>query len=371
MELIIDSVIFENSTQGGIARVFTNVLPLLCNLDPNLSIKLLIRKTPLIPLPMHKQITHINLRKVYNLRPYRFWKPYFKRIQQLILKLLLCNTRHKVWFSTYFTRPPSKWKGKEVVLVHDFIYELYPDLMPASKAVIDLKSDAILAADKVFCNSITTSIDLKKFYDVADPKITVAFLGYDRVFRLRNSSQLTVLLPFPFILYVGKRSYYKGFDNLLLAYSRWNSNREFKLALVGSALSEAERENISSLGLSEQVVVFEKIEDDLLCELYNLARAFIYPSVYEGFGIPLLEAMACGCPVIASKIPSTVEVAGDVPIYFEPSNIESLLKALDLATTGEDLSTRVEMGLQKATNYSWEKTAKTIYEGLKELYESA
>ena len=94
----------------------------------------------------------------------------------------------------------------------------------------------------------------------------------------------------------------------------------------------------------------------MLCRLYNQAVAFVYPSLYEGFGIPLLEAMTCGCPIVASRIPSTVEVAGDCPIYFDPAEEDDLVNALDIALSEGRNSERVQAGFEKVKSYSWDKT---------------
>ena len=104
------------------------------------------------------------------------------------------------------------------------------------------------------------------------------------------------------------------------------------------------------------------IADEELAWLYNQAVALVHPSLYEGFGIPLLEAMACGCPVVASRIPSTVEVAGDIPLYFEPAEPESLPAALDAICSEDGDSKRVKLGLEHVKQYSWDRTARETLE---------
>jgi alpha-1,3-rhamnosyl/mannosyltransferase len=154
---------------------------------------------------------------------------------------------------------------------------------------------------------------------------------------------------------------------LLTAFTNWAYNKEVKIVVVGPKWSENEVDFIKSNNLEKQLLLYRGIQDDDLCDLYNQAKACIYPSLYEGFGIPLLEAMACGCPVIASRIPSTIEVAGGVPYYFEPGNAQSLIAALDYLMLDLALENRVKQGLEKVKQYTWEETARKVYGVLKEL----
>jgi len=116
------------------------------------------------------------------------------------------------------------------------------------------------------------------------------------------------------------------------------------------------------LGIQNRVHLLTDVDDEELCRLYDQADAFVYPSLYEGFGIPLLEAMACGCPVVASRIPSTIEVAGMCPVYFESAEVESLLAAFDMALSEGRDSERVRSGFERVKSYSWDKTAKQTLE---------
>ena len=369
MKLIIDGVIFENNAFGGIKRIFSNVLPLMCDLDPKLRVVLFFKKTPQSFLPIHPQISYVHFEKMPDyLHPWHLWQPHYEKIRNHYMKLRFGNDPTSIWLSTYFTRPFTKWHGKEVVFVYDLIYEMYPELLPGSERVIRKKNQAILSADKVFCISATTARDLQKFYPVTDSRIVVTHLSHDQIFSIRKSKNQSTATE-KFILYVGRRGFYKGFNLLLNAYSKWDKNREIKLFVVGPSWSPEEKSLLLSLGVEGAVSLFENIDDEQLCDLYNQAEAFIYPSEYEGFGIPLLEAMACGCPVIASNIPSTQEVAGEVPIYFEPGNTNSLERALDLLSNNAEIQTRVSKGIAVAGGFSWKNTASQIYRALKALYE--
>ena len=115
-----------------------------------------------------------------------------------------------------------------------------------------------------------------------------------------------------------------------------------------------------------EVKVLSGLNDDLVCELYNKATAFIYPSLYEGFGIPLLEAMQCGCPIIASDIPSSREIAQNCPIYFSPQDENELIQAMDSIIKEDEDSERLAHGYDRAKSFSWDTTAqKTL-----EIYQS-
>ena len=367
MHIVIDGIIFKNNPYGGIARIFKNILPIMCNLDPNLQMTLFLRNNTYINLPEHNQISTILLGDVYKLRPWRLWKPHYQAIQNLILRILTKNSKGKIWLSTYFTRPPFDWHGKEVVWIHDMIHELFPDLLPKSSQVVITKKIALEVADKIFSNSYTTAKDVLQIYPHLEGKISIIPLSHDPIFTMQNKFHQKKHLTGPFILYVGKRSRYKGFDTLFSAYANWERKDNHRLAIVGETWSEQEEELIRQYELEDRIVLYEKIKDDLLCDLYNQAKALIYPSLYEGFGIPLLEAMACGCPVIASRIPSTLEVAGEIPIYFEPGNSESLKNALNYITRRKNVEERITLGMERASDFSWEKTAKTFYTHLKAL----
>jgi glycosyltransferase involved in cell wall biosynthesis len=138
----------------------------------------------------------------------------------------------------------------------------------------------------------------------------------------------------------------------------WSKKNDVALVLVGGRQwSDNEQKRLTELGIQGRVHILENVTDQTLCYLYNKAVGFVYPSLYEGFGIPLLEAMACGCPIVASRIPSTIEVAGDCLIYFDPASADELVSALDVVLSEGRNSERVHAGLERVKTYSWDKTA--------------
>jgi len=255
--------------------------------------------------------------------------------------------------------------------VPDMIYERFPDLFTGegSDRFREERKSCVLAADAVLCISDATRRDVQEFYQIGGDRLHVVHLACSDFFRPLPAGDLAQkggARP-PFFLYVGSRAHYKNFQGLLEAYSKWNGRAAARLLVVGPPWTPDEGRHISELGISGQVELMTDVRDEALCTLYNQAAAFIYPSLYEGFGIPLLEAMACGCPVIASRIPTTVEIAGDCCIYFELDSPDSLIDAFDKAVSEGRDGAIARAGLEHAKRFSWEKTARetlSVYRSL-------
>jgi len=253
------------------------------------------------------------------------------------------------------------WSGAIVVTVVDMIYELFPHLFNTigAERFRKQKRRCVLNADAVICISETTRRDLQDFYGMGLDKVWAVPLGYSNTFKRLPSLPERAESPVsgPFLLYVGSRSHYKNFRQLIQAYSLWQRRQEVNLVVVGREWSKDEIDTLTGSGIYDRVRLLDKVDDEALCYLYNTAVALVYPSLYEGFGIPLLEAMACGCPVVASRIPSTIEVAGDCPVYFDPGEKEELVLALDKVLSEGRESQRVLAGLERVKDFSWERTA--------------
>lgn len=359
-QIFVDGIIYKYQKEGGISRIFDNLLPQICDHDQDLEIKIIYHGKIVKPLPSHKQITSINISNIYPtigkyFRPWRLWHWFYPTLYNTYIKLLFRNSRNKVWISTYFTKAIVKWHGKTITFVYDMIYEKFPDLLPDADVVVTNKKNSIQSADVVICISKTTVFDFLSYYPEFEGKVFPVYLSSNEIFKVRTADQLKYRIPFQFILFVGKRGYYKNFTRLVSAYCNWSRRAAYKLVVVGPQWEQEELENLISKKLLDEVLLLSNITDDQLCDIYNQAAAFVYPSTYEGFGIPLIEAMACGCPIIASRISSTLEVAKDVPFYFDPENVGSLIDALDEAVNkGHE---RLADGKLLASTYSWDKTA--------------
>jgi glycosyltransferase involved in cell wall biosynthesis len=241
------------------------------------------------------------------------------------------------------------------------IHELFP---PPSRSSLHedfmrQKRRCVQEADTVICISEATRSDLLAVYGIPAERTRVIPLGTSEEFRVLGDAPVPDRSPAgrPYLLYVGERLHYKGFGTLIRAYARWAGRDTANLLVVGPNWSRRETEELARLNVRGRVVLLGRIDDHALSLLYNRALALVFPSLYEGFGLPLLEAMACGCPVVASRIPSTMEVAGDYPFYFEPENEESLLAALDRALKEGKQTQRITLGFERAKRFSWDNTA--------------
>ena len=366
LNVFIDGIVYQWQLYGGISRLYNEVLPRMCNLDSSLHITLFTEGSFTQSLPEHSRIIHKAIPSVNHFfRPGRVWKPIIQVPKRYVRRLWIGRGNGKIWHSTYYTLP-EPWDGWQVATVVDMIHERFVDLFnePKNNLFRERKRHCLQKADAVICISETTRRDLQNFYGLESENIYVIPLACSEVFeqlkQLDESSKPQAEQPF--LLYVGDRNHYKNFDTLIRAYSIWSHLKEVALVVVGSPWSSGEKQCLSKLRLRDYVQLITNVDDKELCQLYNQAVAFVYPSLYEGFGIPLLEAMACGCPIVASHIPSTIEVAGDCPIYFDPSEVDSLLVALDITVSKGRDSEGVQSGFRQVEQYSWDDTAKKTLE---------
>ena len=369
LQVILEGGIFEEQSLGGISRIYHEILPRICRMNERILFSILTSGRLMQSLPGHPQIVGYPARFPI----YRFLRPQaiFWQLQDyLYAKLQIASihfNKNTIWHATYF-QMPDWWEGPKVVSVYDLIHEKYPHFFNKGYDNIfrERKKRAILAADKVICISESVRSDVIEMYDLPEEHVIAIPLACGDGFRQMTPEEIPpdFRVDRPFILYVGMRSHYKNFKTLLSAYAAWPRRNEIRLLLIGNPWSNEEQKEITAAGLESNIVCRSGITDEELRALYNQALAFVYPSLTEGFGIPLLEAMACGCQIVASRIPTSMEVARDVPYYFDPLNKDELVAALEAACSAEKMENRREDIL---ANYSWDRNARAtlkIYEEL-------
>jgi glycosyltransferase involved in cell wall biosynthesis len=260
---------------------------------------------------------------------------------------------------TYYAQHTSNRQVPHVLTVYDMIHEKFPESFRDGDAVTRSKKYALKRVDHILCISENTRRDLLEMHQLPEDRITVTYLGYD---ALPNTGLQAheVVGSNPYILHVGGRHGYKNFDGLLHAFaaSSW-LKANFRLVCFGAGtLSADELGLMSGLGLSAAQVIHVAGGDERLAALYKGAAAFVYPSKYEGFGIPPLEAMSLDCPVICSSTSSIPEVVGDAGEYFDPDDLDSIRGSIErVLQSSARRAELVALGRERCKRFTWERCA--------------
>lgn len=362
--LHVDGLIFGLQKHGGIHR-FTQNLLLALSRQPNVDLNLS-ETIPFVSdmawLPEKVAVRKLNRK---SLRPARVFRKLNDRAASKAIERLWQSASSGVFVSTYYSTYPSL-RIPQVAFIHDLIFELFPDLIMTDKQARHKqdKADAIGNANLFICPSVSAAKDLRSLFEVGDRKIVVVPYGVDRQFQVMPESSETELFRTtytngrPFFLTVGGRDGTKNFTPLMMAYSRWKGRDDIDLlTLGGGPLNNQENSIIRALRLQGRVHCIPAADNSTLVTGYNAAQGFVMPSLYEGYGFPVLEALACGTPVAASSASSLPEVGGDAAIYFDPTDNEAMVTSLEkLANLRQDKA-RIQVGLDHAAKTTWDRCA--------------
>jgi len=359
IRVLVDGVIYRLQEYGGVNRYFTETFDRVGHHSNDVQIILHVPARCQGALPNRTWIRHV---KDWNLTPRSF--PNLNLSLSVMSKAIAWTLRPQIFHSTYYTAP--YWSGlRSVVTVHDFIHERFPAMLD-DRSFIARKRHVIEGADAIIANSHSTKDDILKYTQAQESKIVVIYRGvsetllsaplpkeeFDSLLKKHGCSP-------PYWLYVGQRGWYKNFGTLLRAFARISRQVDGYLVAIGGSdcLEQWEVDFLIENRLEQRVIVLSAVDDQVLAAAYHNAAGFAYPSLAEGFGIPLLEAMACGAPIIASDIPVFHEIASDAALYFDPHDEEALAKAM---TDVLDKPTRrdlAEKGRKRVTEFSWDKCA--------------
>jgi glycosyltransferase involved in cell wall biosynthesis len=353
MKIAFDHQIFTSQSYGGISRYYTNLAAELFKERQEVKIFTgLHRNNYLEDLPE-------GIVNGYKLDKY---PPKFQRICNLlnhsISQIQMKNYRPDVIHATYYSSLPSfNINTVYITTVHDMIHEIFNSQFSSSDKTTQWKKKSFERADHIISISHHTKKDLIDFFCIDESKISVIHHGIDlKVFQ--QSKVDNKFMGQSYILYVGSRGGYKNFDGLLKACAMSNiiKNKIKILAFGGGRFNNLETAIINELGFKRSFV--EQIDgcDEVLASLYANALCFVYPSFYEGFGMPPLEAMAAECPVVASFSSSIPEVVNDAGVYFDPNNSEDMCLAIEKVILDEVLRSKlVKLGLENVKLFSWQK----------------
>lgn len=271
---------------------------------------------------------------------------------------ILHSSYHRVTFNS---------KTKNVVTIHDFIYEL--DLIKTLGSYVNKlqKKIAIYAADAIICVSENTKKDLLTFYPNLSHSSNIHVIGHGSIYSIDKPANINVsqrlisINEFTrnrYVLFCGNRMSYKNFSSALIGFAKSALPRMgYFMICTGSKFSEVEEKSIDSLGLQHKVLVLELASYEELNYLYQNAFALVYPSSYEGFGLPPLEAMSCGCPVIASNTSSIPEVVDNSGILINPQDTSSISTSLESLLDKEVRSKYINRGIARAKLFNWDRVA--------------
>jgi glycosyltransferase involved in cell wall biosynthesis len=275
-----------------------------------------------------------------------------------------------IYHPTLYRCMPAVRAKRVVVTHHDCVYERFPGISNRTQQVINAKRKQFERADAIISVSESSKADLIRFYSVDPAKVTIIHHGVRPLHRDSSSERLLKrLVKDPFLLFVGSRASYKNFPALLQAFAQSGLSEDYRLLVIGGGpLSVAEAELCSNLGLLDRITVVARATDSLLAEAYARAYLLIYPSLYEGFGLPPLEAMTAGCPVLVGDTSSLPEVCGDAAFFFDVSDLNSLTLALIRAVRSDVERKAVALrGLERSAQFTWERSGQktlALYQSL-------
>ncbi|MBF2064605.1 MAG: glycosyltransferase family 4 protein [Calothrix sp. C42_A2020_038] len=357
-ELLINlSMLFSQPT--GISNYALNLFPHLKSLNPTLLTAKNFPNFQCYPVPD-------------NLTPAQGSKGHLHRLlwTQLQLPKIYQRLSAKLLFSP-LPEAPLFTSCRYVVQVHDLIPLRFPNWRsPLTNYMRYCVPQVLAQAQHIVCNSYSTARDITDFYGVAASKITPVLLAYDaKHFRPFPQDTVETSNNIPYFLYLGRQDKYKNLHKLLKAFANLPNYRDYQLWLAGPVdkrFTPILQTQIADLGVENQVKILDYVTYDELPKIISRALAFVFPSLWEGFGFPVLEAMACGTPVITSNLSSLPEVTGDAAILINPYNTEEITTAMQQIASDTQLQTHYSrLGVERAKQFSWEKTGLATAEVLK------
>ncbi|MCX7858322.1 MAG: glycosyltransferase family 4 protein [Deltaproteobacteria bacterium] len=367
MKIVFDHQIFTVQKFGGISRYFSELVKELSLLpDTHIGVYLIFSNNEYIGDTAH--IKHMGFLKRYNFRGKARVMNFFNKVYSI---LKLSSTQYNVFHPTYYDPYFLSYIDKKpfVLTIHDMIHEKFPQFFsPRDKTPMQKRALA-KRCSRIIVPSNSTKRDVVKILGIDESKIEVIYHGV--VMEERKVGDLTPNsppdLPEKYILYVGSRKGYKNFTRFLTATSYVIRQLKdiFVICIGGGKFTNLERKLMQQLNVADRVIHLEVKSDDLWI-YYKNALMFVFPSLYEGFGLPILEAFACGCPVVLSDIQPFREIAVDAACYFDPESEESIKSAvLRVLEDAQLKASLIQAGKDRVKNFSWKQTAvktREVYE---------
>ncbi len=363
MKILFDTQIFDWQINGGISRYFVELLD---QIDHQKDVEILFKCS-------HSYNTYIQDTRWLSMRPlarnlyFKGKLGALKLINQYINRRWsnkqLKGGRFDLFHPTYYDPYFLKHLGSKpfVLTVYDLTNEKFNDQSLLTEKVLSWKKELISRAASIIAISENTRKDVIEHYNVAPEKVTTVYLsgGFTNDQLQATTSSDMEKLPRDYILFVGSRVGYKNYNAFVKELAPILIEQKLSLVTAGGGpLSTKEQQLINKLGIRSHVYSIPHATDNLLVQLYKKARVFVFPSLYEGFGLPVLEAMQCGCPTLLSNNSSLPEVGGAAACYFDPfkeGDLGTNLKRM-LSDSSYLAQLKQEETAQLA-RFTWEHTA--------------
>jgi len=383
MKLLYDHQVFSIQHYGGISRYFCELMDQYSH-DPEIGFRLALRYSQNDLLHQYAQLNRFWTRRnaffsdtqvITNLQRkirFNFLNHLFNNRNESIRWLkgrdfdLFHPTYYDPYFLTYLQKRPY------ILTMYDMVHETYPGIFEKGDPTSEWKKILAKNASKIIAISEHTKADIIKFLDIEPERIQVIYLASafnpEKIPRaLRQIPEDTP--PEKYLLFLGNRILYKNFTFLIEALVPvFQKNSDLHLICAGGgSFTQSELSLLRKMNITSRVHSFPA-DDNTLQHLYRNAVAFVFPSLYEGFGIPVLEAFSCGCPAVLSNTSSLPEIGGDAALYFDPYNRISLADSIERVLSDEQMRKNlIARGCERAKLFSWQKTAAVT----KEVYKSA
>ncbi len=308
--------------------------------------------------------------------------PVYSMRELAALSWRLWRLRLDLYHATHYVLPIAP-PSRVVVTIHDIIHLLYPQFLPNRLAFIyaqRMMRRSLARADRVIAVSENTKSDLMEYFEVDGSTIEVIHNGVDETFRHKLSEmdldrwlrQLGIRRPY--LLFVGNPKPHKNLDRVIQAYARAVELADFDAPLVcvgdRTAAQFKLRQRAEQLGIADRLYLLGHVAQEALPALYQGATLFLYPTLYEGFGLPVVEAMASGTPVLTSNTSALKEVAGGHAHLVDPLDCERMAKAIARLVTDDDYREKLaEKGMARAADFRWDLCARQtleVYRGVLE-----
>lgn len=374
MKILLDPQIFNDQEYGGISRYYVEIFSRLKNKGKDVEVKVPVLYSKNVYLKESnlsdpKSASYTRYVNFMNKVGISIRKKIKKKNRELALKQI-CSNEFDLFVPTYFDPYFLDLIDNIpfVLTVYDMIHELFPQYFTDDNTTSTPENKLMLMekATKIIAVSQNTKNDIIKVYPHIDPlKIEVIYHGNS----IKVHPNVKVDLPSNYILFVGVREKYKNFIFFIDSIKDLLKNDPslHVICAGGGKFKSDEISYIASLGLEKQIL-HKTFKENELGTFYKNAKCFVFPSMYEGFGIPVLESMACGCPIVLAKHSSFPEVAGDAGVYFDLNSPADLKSKIQQLLTDKNLRKEYsEKGLKQVEKFTWDKAAEQCFE----LYKKA